>query len=188
MSDGEDPTAETPYAAFPHAEIAQPDDPLNSLLKIADTLVETSQQLVALSTKNCRVDDTQSAFLVAKKRSKDNEADLIDYAKRTYDKRRQRDAIFNDPDLFGEPAWDILLDLMHAEHKGKRVSITSACIGSAVPSTTALRWIKILESKGLIERFIDERDGRRNFIRLSDTGLAKMRRYFRATNSQSSTR
>lgn len=186
VSDAENRVDEPSSGPLSHAKIGEAEERSNSLLKIANSLVETSQQLLALNSKNYRVDDSQTSFLLAINRSKDEgETDLIDYAKRAYDERRQRDAIFNDPDLFGEPGWDILLDLMHAEHKGKRISVTSACIGSTAPPTTALRWIKILESKGLIERFIDERDGRRNFIRLSHSGLMKMRSYFRATRGPS---
>ncbi|HMP55722.1 MAG TPA: MarR family transcriptional regulator [Novosphingobium sp.] len=164
------------------AESVNPHNATDRLLKISDRLAEASQELIALTGNRHRTDEVQTSFLLAIDRGRtDRDTDLINYAKRLYDERRKRDAVFNDPDLFGEPAWDILLDLMHAEHMGKRVSITSACIGSAVPSTTALRWIKILEGKGLIERFFDERDARRSFIRLSKTGLTKMKIYFRAT-------
>ena len=39
-------------------------------------------------------------------------------------------------ELFGEPAWDILLDLYIANVENKPVSVSSACIGSAAPPTT----------------------------------------------------
>ena len=51
---------------------------------------------------------------------------------------------------------------------------TSACIGANVPPTTALRWLRILEARGLVEREEDNRDGRRTFVRLSARGLAAM--------------
>lgn len=189
MSESASNDCQPPSDTSPQVEPADPDETIHSLLKISDRLVETAQELAALSARRYRPDSKQTSFLLAIKHSQDNlETDLIDFAKRAYDERRKRDVIFNDPDLFGEPAWDILLDLMHAEHRGKRVSITSACIGSAAPPTTALRWIKILESKGLIERIIDERDARRSFIRLTHAGLAKMKAYFRATRRPSFTR
>ena len=180
---------ETSSSSRLQPEVVESDETLDRLLKISDSLAETSQEILALSSRRYRIDNVQTSFLLAINRSKDSdETDLIDHAKRVYDERRQRDAIFNDPDLFGEPGWDILLELMHAEHKGKRISVTSACIGSTAPPTTALRWLRILENKGLIERFVDERDGRRSFIRLSQAGLTKMRTYFRATRGPSSTR
>lgn len=72
--------------------------------------------------------------------------------------------------LFGEPAWDILLDLYISKSRGRRVSVTSACIASQVPPTTALRWIGLLQGEGLIVRDDDNEDRRRAFLRLSEAG------------------
>jgi DNA-binding PadR family transcriptional regulator len=94
---------------------------------------------------------------------------------------RRRRARFLSADLFGEPTWDILLDLYVSAREGRRVPTTSACIGAHVPPTTALRWLRILETRGLVEREGDGRDGRRTFVRLSDKGLAAMDAFFRAT-------
>ena len=99
-------------------------------------------------------------------------------ARRVYQSRRRRGRVFGDETLFGEPAWDILLDLFAAATHNKRVAVTSACIGAAVPSTTALRWIKVLEDKDLIQREDDTADARRTFVRLSPKGHALMTRYF----------
>lgn len=87
--------------------------------------------------------------------------------------RRRRKRHFTG-DLFGEPTWDILLDLYIAAREDRRVPTTSACIGAHVPPTTALRWLRILEAKGHVEREDDGRDGRRTFVRLTDGGLAAM--------------
>ncbi|BEU99733.1 MarR family transcriptional regulator [Novosphingobium olei] len=87
--------------------------------------------------------------------------------------RRKRER-FLSGDLFGEPTWDILLDLYVAAREDRRVPTTSACIGAHVPPTTALRWLRILEAKGLVEREDDGRDGRRTFVRLTDRGLLAM--------------
>lgn len=98
-------------------------------------------------------------------------------ARRAYADRRRRSRIF-DPELFGEPAWDLLLDLFIAAKENKRVSVTSACIGADVPSTTALRWIAVLESHGLVSREDDSKDGRRAFIHLTADAYARMIDYF----------
>lgn len=99
-------------------------------------------------------------------------------ARTTYRDRRRRGDIFADPALFGEPAWDILLDLFIAAKDRKRLPVTSACIGAAVPATTALRWLTVLEEKGLIIRENDTNDARRVFVRLSAEGYEKMVAYF----------
>ena len=87
---------------------------------------------------------------------------------------RRRRARFLSADLFGEPTWDILLDLYLAAREGRRVPTTSACIGAHVPPTTALRWLRILEMRGLVDREDDGRDGRRTFVRLTERGRALM--------------
>ena len=87
---------------------------------------------------------------------------------------RQRRREFFGEDLFGEPAWDMLLDLYIAEKKNKRVSVTAACIGANCPGTTALRWLQQLEGRGLVFREADPNDARRSFVRSSEHGHAKM--------------
>lgn len=89
----------------------------------------------------------------------------VELARQTYDDRRRRTKIFATEDLFGEPAWDILLDLFIAAKERRRVSVTSACIDSAVPSTTALRWITILEKNGFLAREADPGDARRVYVK-----------------------
>ena len=99
---------------------------------------------------------------------------LLATARAIYRSRRQRARAFQDADLFGEPAWDILLDLFIAEGEAKPLSITAACIGSGVPSSTALRWLVLLEQRELVERRADPRDARRVFLRLTARGRAAM--------------
>lgn len=87
--------------------------------------------------------------------------------------RRQRDQFFPDG-FFADPAWDILLELYASELSGCRLSVGSLCLGSAVPMTTALRWIRALEEKGLAVRSPDPFDARRVFISLSQRGSETM--------------
>lgn len=106
----------------------------------------------------------------------------VELARQTYEDRRRRSKIFHSEALFGEPAWDILLDLFIAAKERRRVSVTSACIGSAVPSTTALRWIAILEKQGLLVREADPSDARRVYVKLSARGYAAMLEYFSSSS------
>ena len=93
-------------------------------------------------------------------------------------RQRHRRGRFFDPALFADPAWDMLLDLTAARAEDKRVSVTSLCIASGVPPTTALRWIGQLTAAGLLERVEDESDRRRAFLALSDAAADAMARYF----------
>ncbi len=94
-------------------------------------------------------------------------------ARECYSGRRRRSRYLS-ADLFGEPTWDILLDLYLASRESRRVPTTSACIGAHVPPTTALRWLRILEMRALVEREEDGRDGRRTFVKLTARGKAVM--------------
>lgn len=93
-------------------------------------------------------------------------------------RQRQLRARFFDGDLFADPAWDMLLDLAAARAEHTRVSVTSLCIASGVPPTTALRWIGQMTESGLLERVEDEADRRRAFITLTDKAADAMARYF----------
>lgn len=104
-------------------------------------------------------------------------------ARKVYNLRRKRASIFNRSELFGEPAWDILLDLFIAQAEGKAVSVSSACIGSAAPATTGLRWLGILADEGLVVRENDPEDQRRVMVRLTDAGVTAMERFFDAAEA-----
>jgi hypothetical protein len=93
-------------------------------------------------------------------------------------RHRQLRARFFDGELFADPAWDILLDLTAARAEHQRVSVTSLCIASGVPPTTALRWIGQMVEAGLLARVEDETDRRRAFIVLTDKAAEAMSRYF----------
>jgi hypothetical protein len=93
-------------------------------------------------------------------------------------RQRQLRGRFFDGGLFADPAWDMLLDLAAARAEYKRVSVTSLCIASGVPPTTALRWIALMTEAGILERVEDETDRRRAFIALTDRSADAMARYF----------
>jgi DNA-binding MarR family transcriptional regulator len=91
--------------------------------------------------------------------------------------RRLRSRFFAE-DLFADPAWDMLLDLLQAEIAQLRVPVSSLCIAAAVPATTALRWLKTMTDKGLFVRRADPHDGRRVFVELAPDASIALRRYF----------
>ena len=93
--------------------------------------------------------------------------------------RRLRDQFFH-AELFADPAWDMLLDLMASRLERRQVAVSSLCIAAAVPPTTALRWIKTLTDEGLFLRVADPQDGRRIFIELSEEAARGMTAYLSA--------
>ncbi|MCW1384405.1 winged helix DNA-binding protein [Novosphingobium sp. KCTC 2891] len=105
----------------------------------------------------------------------DTEAEAFRLAKALYDLRRRRDSASSVKGLFGEPGWDILLDLFIAHRRGTELQVSSVCIEAGVPSTTILRWISRLERDGLVYRAADKGDARRRYVRLTPDGHALMR-------------
>lgn len=93
-------------------------------------------------------------------------------------RQRQLRGRFFQSDLFADPAWDMLLDLTAARVEHKRVSVTSLCLASGVPPTTALRWISQMTDMGLFCRAEDETDRRRAFVTMSDKACDAMAQYF----------
>jgi len=93
-------------------------------------------------------------------------------------RQRQLRGRFLDPELFADPAWDMLLDLTAAAGEKVRVSVSSLCIAAAVPPTTALRWIRQMIETGLLARIEDRQDRRRAFIVLTERARTAMAGYF----------
>jgi hypothetical protein len=102
-------------------------------------------------------------------------AELAALARRYLRHRRERERLL--PDLFADPAWDILLDLFAASIERRPVSISSACVAAAVSPTTALRWIGTLEARGLVLRVADTADRRRTHLRLAESAEAAIIRW-----------
>ncbi len=81
-------------------------------------------------------------------------------------------------ELFGEPAWDMLIDLFIHEAQAKPVSTSSLCIASGLPMSSALRLLQRLCDMALVTREADRHDGRRNFIRLAPDLGHRLMAYF----------
>lgn len=85
--------------------------------------------------------------------------------------------------IFADPAWDILLDLTRAKLDGQQVSVSSVCIAASVPMSTALRWVRQMTEAGLLRRWTDPKDRRRDLIALTDTTADHMRDYLTAVHA-----
>lgn len=92
---------------------------------------------------------------------------LSSAAAEIYRMRRARDRHMP-AGLMGEPVWDILLALYSEEPA--RLPVSTVCYGSGTPPTTGLRWIGVLEKRGLLERANHERDGRMILLSLTHDG------------------
>jgi DNA-binding MarR family transcriptional regulator len=103
--------------------------------------------------------------------------DRVSLPRALVNERRER-AKFLSGDIFGEPSWDILLDLYIADSEGRDISVSSACIAANVPDSTAQRCLHHLVEDGLVRRTNDPYDQRRVFVTLADETKTQMHAYF----------
>lgn len=87
-------------------------------------------------------------------------------------------------DLFGDPAWDVILSLYCAEGRGEQLSVTALGQSAGLPQSTVSRWLPELVRKGLVERFQDGADQRRVFLRLTRSGHDQASLWLRHVGSQ----
>ena len=151
-------------------------------LLVRDLSDGTTRMITELSAEAGRISD-QLARLAQTRREPVVATRPIDAAlvRRLLRMRRERERFFP-ADIFADPAWDMLLDLTAAHLEGKQVPVSSLCIAAAVPTTTALRWVRSLTVAGLLERRIDPLDARRSHIKLSQGATEAMMGYLRVFN------
>jgi FixJ family two-component response regulator len=88
---------------------------------------------------------------------------LADYIRELLKKETRRRQI-GGMDVFGDPAWEMLLDLILAKIEGRRVPVSSACIASGAAMSTALRLVGRLVDEGVLCKQPDLTDRRRHFL------------------------
>lgn len=100
-------------------------------------------------------------------------------ASQIYAARRLRDKFFPSV-FFGEAAWDILIELFILDLQDRRSTVKRACAASAIPHTTALRWISILFDEKLISRSTERGDRRVVWLSLTPKGNEAIRGFILA--------
>jgi hypothetical protein len=148
-------------------------------LVVRDSAESSARMINALSAEAGRIAD-QLARLAEAQRDVAPSVRPVDAVmiRRMLRLRRDRERYFP-AEIFADPAWDMLLDLTAAQMEGRLVPVSSLCIAAAVPTTTALRWVRSLTEAGLMERQMDPADARRSHIRLSDDASLAMLSYLR---------
>jgi hypothetical protein len=85
--------------------------------------------------------------------------------------RRSRSKILP-PELFAEPAWDLLLELFVADAQGRRLTARQVCDRANVPPSVMSRWLKHLSQNSFV---VGDGEGELDdLLTLSAEMLAKM--------------
>ena len=106
------------------------------------------------------------------------EGRILRNAKATLRRRILRRQLLGSSELFGEPAWDMMLDLFVHEGEGRRMSMSSLCVSAAIPESSAMRLAQRLCDAGLLLRLSDPADGRRSFMKIAPNTAHRLRAYF----------
>ena len=143
-----------------------------SMSQIAERLRALSIELSSAATQIGSDDDARPLISDAIERARSEQILRAAHAILTL---RQRRSQFFPQDLFGEPCWDMLLDLFIAREEKKSISVSGLCLAAQVPQATALRYINKLEQRGDLLRAPDSRDCRRTLVRISDSAADAMK-------------
>ena len=108
--------------------------------------------------------------------SPEQRAMLREDARQICNARELRGKLF-DRNIFGEPAWDILLALYTIDGDRRRLNTRELSELASLKLTTALRWLDYLDEQGLIWRKANPFDQRMVYAELSDKGRATMDEY-----------
>jgi DNA-binding MarR family transcriptional regulator len=88
-------------------------------------------------------------------------------------RQHARDALF-EPGLFGDPTWDILLEIYRTELECRTTFPRELGRATGHPQTSVLRWVSRLEAAGLVFRKNDGSSSWRVRLALTPDGLASM--------------
>jgi DNA-binding MarR family transcriptional regulator len=97
-------------------------------------------------------------------------------AEKLYSDRRRRDDYFP-RELFGEPAWDLLLALFIAMEDGRDLDLAKAYDAAKVDPAYGPAVIDKLVATGMVVRSRGQHDKRRNTVVLTDQAEERMTNY-----------
>lgn len=100
--------------------------------------------------------------------------ELLARARRAQQLRTGLRALSLPPNLFVDPAWDMMVELVIADGEQLPLFVKDLILLSGESAASAMRRIARLEEEGLVRRCHDQRDHRRVLVTLSDRGHAAM--------------
>ena len=102
---------------------------------------------------------------------------LVAKARALFAERKRRSEHF-EANMFGEPAWDMLLALSITDFVGGRQSIRKLVGWIGEPQTTVLRWLNYLEKEQLITRKAHPSDRRTVLVDITHKARHELDLYF----------
>lgn len=154
------------------------DDPQNPgirLVPLSREDLEDANRLLRLLTSQVDPDGSGPR----EREAGDESGRLLARARQIIAHRRKRLELFG-KELFGEPAWEMLL-LLYVSQSTQRYTVGQLAEASGAPKSTGVRWIDHLEQQGLVEKDQHPTDGRTAFVKLSKRGQEALALYLSGT-------
>lgn len=82
------------------------------------------------------------------------------------------------PDISSEYCWAILMAIYLSQSDGVQICVTDIVYATGIPAASVIRWLAMLNSRGVVARSPDKKDGRRTWISLEPVGVAMIENYF----------
>lgn len=162
----------SPLAGIEADQIDASDDQLQRLSELSDQISSKIRDLLVkrnFKQKTAEPSEVEGDYV--------NDPSFTQWLRKAYEVRQNRSLYLGSPDIFSEPAWDIILDIAYNQLNAKHVSVKAACISSHVPASTALRYLSKMEQDGILVRVKDRADRRREFVVLTHEFMVKLHRF-----------
>lgn len=143
---------------------------------LPDGLADDDRLQIGLRLGLDKVAAVEVEKLRLRPRRRPNRLQLVSLARHLYQARLDRKKLF-DGELFGEPAWDMLLALYHLPQRGEVLTVSTLTVAAGIPATTGLRWQQTLIDEGLIQRGPHILDRRLQLVGLTHQGRLLMDEY-----------
>ena len=140
-----------------------------SLSRLADELAEAARE-TEIRAGNDNPDEAQKPAQAAAPR---------EYFEALLRQRRARDRYFGTT-LFGEPAWDIMLELMIARIDGRELKISELGAASYAPGIATRQYVDALGEAKLVETYQDVDHLGDCYLALSSEAARRMAELYRA--------
>lgn len=150
-------------------------DPNIRLVSLSQQDLEDANRLLRLLTVHADLDRLGPRGMDAG----DEAGQRLARAQQILAHRRRRVELFG-KELFGEPAWEMLL-LLYVARTTQRYTVGQLAQASGAPKSSGARWIDHLEQQGLVEKDQHPTDRRTAFVRLSQKGQDELSLYLSET-------
>lgn len=140
---------------------------------------EEPERRLPLNEKVGRILHSLARSSIAKTSSDDERLVVTESVVRAAIRAWRERACYLPAELLSDPAWGMLLELLHAEICERRLSLSRVCKASGASRPSAIRWLKALEERELIIRQADQLDPGNDLVELSPKGSTALRLYFR---------